>query len=142
MHDPGSTLKIALTFLKFRPRTVFELTEKLKSKNISQEEIDKTLEVLTRNKLLGDAEFAKMWVRDRNLFKPSGSFVLKLELRKLGVSDEDIETALENQDEEALARKALESKSRYRNAEFNKQAQFLQRRGFNPGIIFKILKKN
>ncbi len=92
-----------------------------------------------------------MYVRDRNLLKPTGSYLLKLELRKLGIADTDIEDALIGQDEEELAKRALESKGRYRGArlgataesrqaDFQKQAAFLQRRGFPTGIIYKILK--
>jgi len=133
------SLKIALHFLKFRPRTVFEVEQKLKLKKISETEIKKTTSVLKKNGLLDDKKFAKMWVRDRNLLKPTGSYLLKMELRKLGIPDSDIENALEGQNEEELARKALESKHRYRNADFQKQAAFLQRRGFSTSVIFKIL---
>lgn len=147
-------LKIALFFLKFRPRSVFEIEKKLKEKKISEKEIAETIRVLKRNGLLDDAEFAKMWVRDRNRFKPSGSYVLKMELKKLGLPETDIDNALSEQDEEVLARQAIESKHRYREArlgsqgdadarraDFAKQAQFLQRRGFRMNIIMKILKK-
>lgn len=134
-------ISVALNYLKFRPRTVFEIREKLKSKRFEEEDIEKTVSVLKKNKLLDDKEFAKMYVRDRNLLKPTGSYLLKLELRKLGIDDTDIESASEGQDDEKLAREAIESKARYRNADFNKQAAFLQRRGFSPNIIYKILKK-
>ena len=134
-------LQIALFFLKFRPRSVFEIEKKLKEKKISEKEIADTIQVLKRNKLLDDAEFAKMWVRDRNRFKPSGSYVLKMELKRLGLSENNIENALADQDEEELARQALASKHRYRDGEFDKQAQFLQRRGFKMSIIFKVIKK-
>ncbi len=134
-------LAMALFFLKFRPRSVFEIEKKLKEKKISEQEIADTIRVLKRNKLLDDAEFAKMWVRDRNRFKPSGSYVLKMELKRLGLAEANIESALENQDEETLAREAIESKHRYRDADFEKQAQFLQRRGFSMNIIMKVLKK-
>lgn len=134
-------LNLALYFLKFRPRTVFEIRQKLKSKKIDEEEIEKTIAVLTRNELLDDQKFAMMWVRDRNRFKPSGSYVLKMELKKLGVDENLIEDALADQDEEALARQAIEAKNRYRDADFAKQANFLQRRGFSTSIIYKILKK-
>lgn len=137
-RDP---LSISLYFLKFRPRTVFEITEKLKSKNILEGAIKETISVLKRNGLLDDENFAKMWVRDRNLLKPTGSFLLKLELKKLGVVDFIIEEAISGQDEEDLARQAIEMKGRYRGAEFEKKAQFLQRRGFSMNIIFKVLKK-
>jgi len=133
-------LSIALHFLKFRPRSVFEIRQKLLSKKVSEKEIADTIKVLKRNKLLDDTEFAKMYVRDRNRFRPSGSYVLKLELKKLGIGENDIETALSNQDEEELARQAIESKHRYREADFTKQAAFLQRRGFPMNIILKILK--
>lgn len=134
-------LSIALHFLKFRPRSVFEVEKKLQSKKISEPEIKKTIAVLKKNQLLDDKKFAKMWVRDRNLLKPTGSFLLKLELRKLGIAAADIEEVLKDQNEEELARKAIESKYRYRNADFQKQAQFLQRRGFPTGVIYRILKK-
>lgn len=134
-------LQIALRFLKFRPRSVFEVSQKLKSKKISEEEIDKTLSVLKENKLLDDQEFAKMWVRDRNLLKPSGSYLLKLELKRLGIGATDIEAALSEQDEEALARKALEMKYREREIDYEKKVGFLQRRGFSTSVIYKVLKK-
>ena len=133
-------LAIALFFLKFRPRSVFEIRKKLEVKKIEVKEIEKTIEVLKRNKLLDDSEFAKMYVRDRNRFKPSGSYLLKMELKKLGISDELISDALVNQDEETLARQAIESKSKYLNADFEQKARFLQRRGFTMNIIIKILK--
>lgn len=137
---PKDSFTIALRFLKFRPRSVFEVAKKLKEKKISQDEIDKTIKVLKNNKLLNDAEFAKMWVRDRNLLSPRGSYLLKLELKKLGIAQEQIEAALVEQDEEELARRALESKRQYQKADFIHRAQFLQRRGFKMSVIVKVLK--
>lgn len=136
-----NALDVALHFLKFRPRSVFEIEQRLKRAKFSQEETERTVETLLKNRLLDDFEFAKMYVRDRNLLKPSGSFLLRMELKKLGLSSENIESALENQDEEELAKKALQSRSKYRDGEFEKQAQFLQRRGFKPSIIYKILRE-
>ena len=137
-----NALKIALHFLKFRPRTVFEIEKKLKSKKIPDQEIKQVIAVLKKNQLLDDKNFAKMWVRDRNLLKPEGSYLLKIELKKLGVSKEIIEDALSNQDEERLAQEALKSKSRLKNADFQKKASFLQRRGFQMGVIYKVIKDN
>ena len=137
MKDP---IKIALNFIKFRPRSVFEIEQKLKTKRISDKETKSTITVLKKNKLLDDKEFAKMWVRDRNTLRPSGSFLLKLELKKKGIADDIIEEILMAQTDEPLARKALESKSRYREADFQKKAAFLARRGFKTSVIYKILK--
>jgi len=136
-----NAINVALYFLKFRPRTVFEIEQKLKSKRYDDKEIAATVAVLKRNKLLDDENFAKMWVRDRNHLKPTGSYLLKLELKKLGVNDNIIEKSLVNQDEEDLARRAIESKNRYCHADFPKKAAFLQRRGFKTSIIYKVLKE-
>lgn len=135
-----SPIDIALYLLKFRARSVFEIRQKLKSKNITEEEIDKTVDVLIRNELLDDVKFVKMYVKDRNNLKPTGSYLLRLELKRLGVSENLIEDALAHQNEEELARRAIEAKARYRSADFTKQTQFLQRRGFSMGVIMKILK--
>jgi regulatory protein len=138
---PKDSLEIALHYLKFRPRSVFEVTQKLKSKKIPEGEIKKVIVALKRNKLLDDREFAKMWVRDRNLLKPTGTFLLKLELKKLGLSADDIEGAIKDQDEDSLARKALEGKYRNRNIDYEKKASFLMRRGFSQSVIYKVLKE-
>lgn len=135
-----NALDTALYFLKFRVRTIFEIRQKLKSKNFDKEEIDKTVDVLARNNFLDDAKFVKMYVKDRNLLKPTGSYLLKLEMKQLGLADDLIEDSLAGQDEEELARRALESKHRYRNASPEKQAQFLARRGFSTSLIYKIVK--
>lgn len=92
--------------------------------------------------MLDDENFAKMYVRDRNLLRPSGYFVLKLELKRLGVAEDIIEDALKDQDEEELAKRAIESKGRYRQADFSRKAGFLKRRGFGVEVIYKVLKKN
>jgi len=139
---PKDPLQIALHFLKFRSRSVFEIEQKLKSKKISEQEIQKVIAVLKKNKLLDDENFAKMYVRDRNLLKPTGSYLLRLELKRLGISESDIENALKEQNEEELAKLALDNKARYRHADFQKQAAFLQRRGFSPSVIYKTLKGN
>jgi len=80
-----------------------------------------------------------MWVKDRNLLKPTGAYLLKIELKRLGISEGIIDEVLMAQTDEPLAMKALTSKSRLKNASFEKKAAFLQRRGFKTSIIFKIL---
>lgn len=117
------------------------MRQKLRTKKISEDEIGKTLEVLIRNKLLDDVEFAKMYVRDRNVLRPTGTYLLRLELKKLGIDENIIVETLAEQNEEELAKRALELKSRLQDADFEKKAQFLQRRGFSNSVIFKILKK-
>jgi regulatory protein len=135
-----NAIDTALYFLKFRARTIFEIRQKLQSKNFPEEEINKTIDVLARNELLDDAKFVKMYIKDRNNLKPTGSYLLRLELKRLGVPENLVEEVMAGQNEEELARRAIESKHRYREADFPKQAQFLQRRGFSMSVIMKVLK--
>ena len=138
LKDPT---QVALKFLKFRPRSVFEIEQKLKSKKISENEIGKVISVLKKNKLLDDENFAKMWVRDRNLLKPTGSFVLKMELKRKGISDDIIEEVLTPQRDKVLAKNALELKYRDRNIDYEKKVGFLRRRGFSQSVIYEVLKE-
>lgn len=135
-------LKIALHFLKFRPRSEFEVREKLKQKKISAETIEKIIGEFIENKLLDDARFAKLWVESRMNIKPMGKRLLFLELRKLGIEKDKTETALEEAgyDESAQAKEAAERRfnryQKYTGQEFfQKMAGFLARRGFDYGTI-------
>ena len=53
MNDP---LKIALHFLKFRPRSIFEIEQKLKTKGVPDKETKRVIEILKKNKLLDAAK--------------------------------------------------------------------------------------
>ena len=53
---PKDPLGIALHFLKFRPRSVFEVESKLKTKKFSPAEIKSVVDKLKDNKLLDDHE--------------------------------------------------------------------------------------
>lgn len=143
MPDP---LTIALHYLKFRPRTVFEIEQKLKIKKFDDEEIKKVITVLKKNKLLDDESFTKMWIHDRNLFKPTGAIRLRLELVKLGVDKELITKLIKDQDEVLLARQAAERKKRlYAKYESQERREkllaFLIRRGFSYSSAKKALEE-
>jgi regulatory protein len=135
-----NALNTALYLLKFRARSLFEIQKKLVQKNFTTEQISQAIDVLCRNELLDDDKFAKMYVGDRNKLRPSGSYLLKMELKRFGIDDDLIEAVLVGQDEEELARRAIRSKSRFAEAEFEKKANFLQRRGFSMNVIMKVLK--
>lgn len=135
-----SALDTALFLLKFRARSVFEIRQKLKQKSFLTEEIDKVIDILVRNELLDDNKFAKMYVGDRNKLRPTGSYLLKMELKRLGIDEYLVENVLRGQNEEELARRAITSKSRFIGADFEKKASFLQRRGFSMSVIMRVLK--
>lgn len=133
-----TALGTALYFLKFRPRSVFEIERKLKQKKYPLDEIKKTINTLKKEKLLNDKQFAIMWLRTRNSLKPSGRRLVFWELKKLGLAENIIEKTLENDDtiEIDKAKKAIQSKINiYKNLDKYKKKQkilqFLSRRGFD-----------
>lgn len=147
MKKKKDALGVALHFLKYRPRSCFEIERKLKQKKFNSDEINKTIRVLKQEGLLNDIEFAKMWIRDRNQLRPSGQKLLFLELRKLGIDSEIAQNALNQEDLSELekASKAFERKkkiyAKLSPDDFEKKMiGFLSRRGFNWEAISEVLK--
>ena len=103
---------------------------------------------LERLGLINDAEFAKMFTRSRMITRPEGSFLLRRELQQKGISERDIESALEIAFVEKseidlafeLAVKQKRKLSYLEQAKIkNRVTGFLQRRGFGWETIQQIL---
>ena len=59
-----------LDLIARRPRSQGEITDYLKRKKYSEEEIEKTLNTLSVKGYINDEDFAKRWVESRRLLKP------------------------------------------------------------------------
>lgn len=126
----------AIRFLAVRNRSQVEMRQYLENKGYSSELITLTIERLGQEKYLDDEQFARQWIENRERFTPRGAYALRYELRHKGITDRIIDLVLSDFDEEASARKAIDSKmNRWQNMdkpEFQKKAGgFLSRRGFN-----------
>ncbi len=146
MKNKKTALNTALHFLKFRPRSCFEIERKLKLKKFSVQEIKKTIEILKQEKLLDDLGFARLWIRNRNLLSPRGEKLLFLELRKLGIEQEVAQKALDIEDlPEAEKAKIVFVKKKKSLAKLSpkdfkqKMIQYLARKGFDWGTISQVL---
>ena len=146
MRNKKTAQDVALHFLKFRPRSCFEIKRKLKQKKFSDPEIKKTIEILKQEKLLDDLEFARLWIRNRNQLSPRGEKLLFLELRKLGIDSEIVQKALKIEDlpETEKAKIVFEKKkkslAKLSHKDFKqKMIQHLARRGFDWGTISQVL---
>ena len=89
--------------------------------------------------LLDDASFARFWINNRDEFKPRSARAISYELRQKGVTDNIINEALADLDEDDAAyRAALSKLRRYRNSDeatFRKKiGDFLARRGFSYAV--------
>jgi len=136
----------AVHYLSFRQRSQSEVEKNLAKKEYSEEVIAATVERLLEKGYLNDEEFARMWVAERNRFRPRAARALRFELRQKGVTNEVIDTVLVDLDEEEAAWNAVQSKlERWQTLdeyEFKKKVTgYLGRRGFGYHIIRTVLER-
>ncbi len=134
-YDAQKAYDKALHFLGFRARSEQEVQAYLHGKGYTAQVIETTLSRLQGEGYLDDAEFARVWLSDRERLRPRGARALRYELRQKGVADSVIEETLADLDEQESAWAAIAPKLRqWRGldwATFHKKATgFLSRRGF------------
>jgi regulatory protein len=141
------TYQKALHFLSYRPRSTAEVRQNLEKRGTSIALVEETLVRLERAGLVNDRDFAQVWVENRNTFQPRGKSALRFELRRKGLSDEVVQSVLDEKvDEEALAFEAARKyASRLAGREWldfrQKLSGFLARRGFSYTTITPIVSK-
>lgn len=125
----------ALRQLEARPRSEAEIRRFLRGKKYPGEIVDRVIERLRAARLLGDREFAKFWVENREAFRPRSARALRYELRQKGVAPEEITRVVGKLDEADSAYRAARTKAdRWTNLEAQefrtKLSGYLARRGF------------
>ncbi len=139
----------ALRYLKIRPRSVFELQQKLKLKGFDLKEIDEVLKHLLNVKLLNDRVFADAWIRYR-LARPFGFGRIIRELQEKGVPSEIIDQAVSKArdqyaESDVVLELALRKAARLRGIDKEKRKKrivdFLIRRGFKVDEALKAIRK-
>jgi len=139
----------ALRLLEVRPRSEQELRTRLKQKQFLPEQIDNTIKRLRDLELIDDAQFAQLWVNNRQNLNPRGAQALRQELRAKGIDRQVVDQVIEanvNEDSEHaacvdVARKALHKYARETDrATFQRKfGSFLQRRGFSFATMKPVL---
>ncbi len=139
------TYQKALHFLSYRPRSSFEVRQNLLKRGTPPPLVEETVNRLQSAGLVNDQEFARAWVENRNTFRPRSKSALRMELRRKGLSDETIQTVLDEQvDEESLANQAARKyASRLAGMDWpdfrQKLSGFLARRGFSYTTISPVV---
>lgn len=134
----------ALRYAAMRLRSVWEMEQYLKRKNASPALADKILNKLSNINLLNDEVFAKAWVANRRLLRPTSKRKLQHELQAKHISQEVINITLA-EDEAVDERDALrELIAKKRNlpkykADPLKLMQYLARQGFSYTDIKDLL---
>ena len=140
-----SAYQKALHFLGYRQRSSEEVRKNLSKRGISETLVAETVERLQHAGLVNDETFARSWVENRNEFHPRSKSALRMELRLKGLSDETIQSVLDEQvDEEPLAYAAARKYARRLAGlewpEFRqKLSGFLARRGFSYAVLSPVV---
>ncbi len=138
--------KAAYRFATYKPRTRHQIADKLKQKGFEKTEIDYGIEFLKQFGIVDDAKFAMDFIRNKTKLKSYGISRIKIELRKAGVKEEYIDSAitaeypLENVFELAIqagTKKLRMLQNKPIEKQKNSMVQFLVRQGFSWDVIKK-----
>jgi len=137
----------AFLLLKFRPRSEYEICERLKKKKFTPEIIKSTLSYLKDKSFIDDNYFAKAWI-DSRLKKPFGIRKIREELKLKGIDKEIIDSQInrikENYSENEIVLEVAKKRlSRFKGLEPNKAKMrlwgYLTRRGFSSDTIAEVI---
>ncbi|MEI6621824.1 MAG: regulatory protein RecX [Actinomycetes bacterium] len=138
-----------LNSLNYAPRTRQQLDDLLAKRNVPPEMAAALLDRFEEVGLINDSEFAEAWVRDRHWSRGLSRRALARELALKGISQPDIEAALEQvdaDDEREAARKLAERKVRVLSrfdsaAQEQKLMGMLMRRGHTPALAGEVARE-
>ncbi len=134
---------LALRYAMLRPRSEWEVQSYLRRKQSAPALSEKILSKLSKLNLIDDSKFARAWVDNRRLLRPTSKRKLQQELRAKRVGDDAINQALaaDDADEQQILR-ALITKKRARYPDNLKLMQYLARQGFKYDDIKAVIDQN
>jgi len=133
-------LNVAARYLSYRPRSEFELRERLHQRGFNGNSIEAVLTKLKEQGLVDDVAFAQFWRDNRESFSPRSQWLTKLELRRKGVASDIIDQVVDTVDDDDSAYRAAQSKARNLPLSDYQLFQrrlggYLKRRGFGYRVI-------
>lgn len=136
-----------LRFVMTRPRSLKEVKDYFKRKEIDNSLHQNILEKLIKLELLDDQKFAKWWVEQRQSFSPKAKRILNYELRMKGIKQNIINEILDDSEiDELKIAKDLITKKIYKWQKYDEKlrkqkiTQYLAGKGFDWNIINDVLK--
>ena len=135
--------------LASRARSRLELRQALLRKDIDEDVADGVLQKFVDAGLVDDASFAEEWVTQRQRSQGLGRKALGFELRRKGIDEHLVESALSNVDSDAEAERARElvqRKLRSMNsldhtAKMRRLVGMLARKGYSEGLAYRVVKE-
>jgi len=148
--DPEARARqICLRLLTAAPRTRAQLAAALSRRGVASEAAEAVLGRFADVGLIDDAAFARAWVESRHYSRGLSRRSLSAELRQRGVETEEIREAVDALDPEqevATARRLVEQKmaatrGQPPEARARRAAGTLARKGYPPGLVFRLIKE-
>jgi regulatory protein len=160
--EPGTAARDhCIRLLAVRPRTGSELETALRRAGYDDDVISEVLDRYSDVGIIDDEAFARAWVTSRHHSKGLAKRALAGELRRKGVSDDDVGVALDElgadvevETARELVEKRLRAERRRPVADRDREAQrkahaaqvrklvgMLARKGYSPGLAYRVVKE-
>lgn len=94
-----------VNYIGVRLRSINEITEYMRRKEVTPELINETLDKLIKNKLLDDEAFTKAFIKDKMNFTTMGPYRIELELAKHNIDSRIISKYINEIDDKLLEEK-------------------------------------
>lgn len=137
------TLRFAMT----RPRSLKEIKDYFRRKEVPESIKIEILNKLKKLELLNDQKFAKWWVTQRLEFRSKSKKDITFELRQKGIDNNIIKDILDNSEiDEVKIVKSLIAKKSYKWQKYNEKerkqkiSQYLVGKGFDWNVVNDVLK--
>ncbi|MFC1950056.1 regulatory protein RecX [Chloroflexota bacterium] len=133
-------------YLSYRPRSEFELRERLHQRGFDGDSVEAVITKLKGQGLVDDVAFAQFWKDNRESFSPRSQWLTKLELRRKGIASNIIDEIVSTIDDEDSAYRAALSKvhslvlSDYQSFR-RRLGEYLKRRAFSYRVINHTLER-
>ena len=104
-------LNAATHYLSYRPRSEFEVKERLLRRGFDDNTIEAVIVNLKEQGLVDDMAFAQFWKENRDSFSPRSQWLTKLELRQKRIADDITDQVINTIDDDDSAYRAALSKA-------------------------------
>ena len=147
-QDPEARARqICLRLLAAAPRTRAQLAQAMHRGGVPAEAAEAILARFTDAGLIDDAAFARAWVESRHHSRGLSKRSLSAELRRHGIQNEEIRTAVDALDPEQevatarhlVERKMASTRGRPPETRARQAAGMLARKGYPPGLAFRLI---
>jgi len=137
--DFKDALKKAQNICSRREKCKYDIEQKLKEWGVSEDNMEKIIESLVKEKFIDEKRYVSSFVNDKFKFNKWGKIKIKYQLRLKGISEIQIDQALEQIPEnkykellkDLLQKKSKSIKNHNKQEKYQKLVSFAYNRGFS-----------